>query len=241
MKQELSKPNARLAALEARPIIIIVDADAQQRLTHVESWIDPGNPDGLFKSINQQLNKHANLLNIQERRNRENNLLISGLHVSGTKIKEELNDFLLSRFRLKDQIVDAKIISKFESKPVIVMKLLSRESRMSILKIKRENFFEKHIFINPDLTPDDARLHKKLRTKAREARDDGKTARVRNGKIQIENIWYTLNEQTGHIHGRPSGETQEGMSKNFWTVSFLLERPWIGKPNKCRGWWSETF
>lgn len=48
-------------------------------------------------------------------------------------------------------------------------------------------------------TPEVAKIYKILRSKVREAREAGKNARIGNGSIQIDNIWYLLNPQTGQL------------------------------------------
>lgn len=123
LKEEVTKVNSRLAILESRSVT--QDAEIQARLAKVEAWTSSDNLEGAFKSINKQLNKHANCLNNQERRSRENNLVISGLEVSRDNAEKEINTFLLSKFGLKDQVIKAKLLSKPVKKPLVLIKMSS--------------------------------------------------------------------------------------------------------------------
>lgn len=84
------------------------------------------------------------------------------------------------------------------------------------MQLKKEKLIEKHIFINPELTPDDARIDKILRLKVREFRENGISVRIRRGAIEADGIWYVLNEETGQLieRGAHSRTTRDESSKN---------------------------
>lgn len=82
---------------------------------------------------------------------------------------------------------------------MLLIKFHSHQAKLTILKIKKEKLTGNNIFINPDLTSEVARIDKLFRIKAREYRESGKNVRIRNGTLQVDGLWYTINEETGQL------------------------------------------
>lgn len=140
--------------------------------------------------LNNTVSKCVNWINKQERLSRRNNIVIKGVHFEQSNLPQQVRDFLETRLGLKEEVVSARKLPTPGPSPSYLAVLSSWESKLRILRAEREKLRNFPIYINQDLTPKDKHVQFLLRTKAREARAEGKSVQLRNDESRIENKWY---------------------------------------------------
>ena len=201
VQAEMEIMRTKLAGLEERILNLEVsqrpNLSAEPILTSNHSQLEKANTEALEIKLNlvsKVLEDQQKLIEMKERAERANNVVIFGLAESNThSVSEEVSDLFNTKLGQPDvHIASARRLGKLEQnrgkpRPVLVS-LVSSFDKATVMKNKK-NLAGTKIFINNDLTKEQAREDKRLRDiKKRMMQDEsyhGKKISIYKGKIYV--------------------------------------------------------
>lgn len=133
-----------------------------------------------------------------ERRERKNNIVITGLEEVGASVEKEVEEWMKKELRVEIKVKKAYKINKGR---MIVATLENWEQKRNLMENKKklkERSGEK-IYIDDDLTKNEREIQRQLREMAKEERKRGKRANVGYKKIWIEGKCMKWDGKTGGI------------------------------------------
>lgn len=125
-------------------------------------------------------------IEMKERAERKNNLVITGLQETGENLKEKVEKWVEKELDVKIEVKEA---FKMGEGRLTLVKLEKWEQKREVMGRKsrlREKNVGTKIFIDDDLTKDERRIQKQLREFAREEREKGRRAKVGYKKVWID-------------------------------------------------------
>lgn len=139
---------------------------------------------------------------------RKNNIIIHGFQVHQEALRDEIENFISSEFGLQNSILEVASIPNRARKNIIRVKLVSWETKLSILRQKR-SLMGRDIFIDQDLTIKERQTAKKLRDIYKARRAEGHTVKMGYNKLYIDNIPYYWSEKDKNVKKSNRAETNE--------------------------------
>lgn len=129
----------------------------------------------------------------EERCKRRNNIVITGLTTTRGKEKEAIEDLITAKLKVQAKITNAYQIGKEQQSHVIIAEVESWERKQEIManKMKLRNT---RIYINNDLTTEERRIQKEIRSIAREEKAKGNKVKTGYQKIILNDKEYRWNE-----------------------------------------------
>lgn len=129
-----------------------------------------------------------------ERREKRNNIIITGLQMEGQSSIKEATETLFSELTdRKMEISDAYQIGKLKT----VVKMATLNDKISVMKNKGKLRIKKSvkpIFLDDDMTQEDRKIQYRARQFAKENKKEGNRIKIGFQKVQINENWYTWNE-----------------------------------------------
>lgn len=163
------------------------------REMRIENEIIKNENEGLKKEIKQIKERLERIENI----NRRKNIVLQGLPIKNndhTIMKEEMENFMEEKLNIDIKI---KSVKKLGNKTCLI-ELENENEKVKVMKNKsklRRNKREK-IFINDDMSKEERLIQGKIRKKAQEEKNKGKTVRIGFQKLVIDNEeWRWDNER----------------------------------------------
>ena len=150
---------------------------------------------GLKKRVTELERKDV----MRERKERRNNIIVSGMKLSPEKRKTGALKQEVQRLLKQKQVAEVNIESAFhlsqdeKGNSRIVATLRTFEEKMAVMKGK-SGLAGTEIYVGDDLTEQDRRMQKEVRDKAREERGKGKVVKTGFGRINIDGKWMKWSE-----------------------------------------------
>lgn len=141
--------------------------------------------------LTANVNRALETMDQLERRNIKLNLVIRGLSQDNVSIEERAKNLLAEKFNIQEGITSVKSVDN-GSKAIVTVN--SWNTKLSILKRKKDILANTRIFIDPDLTQREQRIAAELRRIAREKKLEGPQVRLSYQRIRIDEQWYTWDD-----------------------------------------------
>lgn len=145
----------------------------------------------LEASLALNLNNTLVKLDAKERELRKLNVIIRGLPNEQSNSSENVKKFLQDKFNLGEEITAVKSVGVSQW-PVVTF--ANWDTKLSVLKKKREVLRNTNIYIDADLTPREESIMNKLRGIARGERSKGAKVQVKHLKICMRGHWLAWDE-----------------------------------------------
>lgn len=151
------------------------------------------------KILETRMNKMENEKEINEKEKRKNNIIISGVEFKEKEIITETRNFIKKELGVEVNIKEAFYIRKNANK-IILAKIETWGEKLSIMRNKNKlRSMNTKIFIDNDLTPLERDIKRKIKGIAEEEKKKGSTVKIGYQKIQINEDWYTWENETSNI------------------------------------------
>lgn len=180
--------------------------EMNKRFAQLERKMDSG-----FKFINDQMEKRMNKLEEEnkslkikqdemenrieamERREKRNNIVISGLQTDNA-IRDSIESLFSEITVRKIEINDAFKIGKNK----VLVKMRNFDEKLIVMKnkIKLNNGKAEKIYLDDDLCNKDRQIQFKARQLAKERKNEGQRVKVGFKKVKINDSWHYWNEKT---------------------------------------------
>lgn len=147
-----------------------------------------------------KLQKVERIIEMQEKRDKINNIIIKGAKINNENVKEQVEQLLDSKLGVKSKIVWAAHRGYNEN--IIV-------ARLENLEMKKEIFTNKaklrgsDIFIEEDMTRTEREIQRRVVAAAREERKKGKVVKIGFHKISVDGKWYNWHQDRQTDNSRP--------------------------------------
>lgn len=145
----------------------------------------------------QLMKRIENLENRAEREEKEKrmkNIVIKGIEITKGKEQEEVEIFLKDRLKVNTKISQAYQITKDDKTIMVVAKVESLEKKHEIMSTKNV-LKDTKIFIDNDLTVEERKIQKEIRSIAKDERDNGKKVKVGFMKMYIDGEEYRWDKE----------------------------------------------
>lgn len=159
----------------------------------------------ILSNVSQHLlRENENLKNkikYLEKANKKNNIIIFGLEVTNERLPlpqlasfvcEKLKEFLHIQIGISD-INNVYLIGKNQTKRPVIIEFISRIKKYEVLQA-RINLKGSRIYINNDLTTDEIKEYKILRTHLSLAKQKKLKAYIKGNKLYVNDDIYTAND-----------------------------------------------
>lgn len=183
----MASVNARLASIENVQTQVKVNFEA--RLTQVEASCSSsacGDVE-IIRRLEDRLEAH-------ERASKQNNIVIRGLSLPLTGLKDHVIKFLNDKFNYSGQVSKVKPLGKMaknlENTDFVAVTLESFEDKLQILRSKKNLADLGTVYVQADLTEKESKCAYELRNFARNLKPDGKGIRYSYQKVFVHNAWY---------------------------------------------------
>lgn len=157
------------------------------------------------KSIDREMQKEVKGLKkkmeLQERKEKRNNILIRGLNYNRVEAKKKVEELLEQKFGIKGGIKEMELKGRGQEIKVVEVKLESWEIKQEIMSRKGKLDLGK-VFIDHDLTEEERWIQTRLREIAAKERSEDKEVRVRCKCIWIQGKRFDWNEEKREIEER---------------------------------------
>lgn len=140
-----------------------------------------------INTLEKKINQLEERLEIKERKERKQNIIIKGLKMEKESLAENIENFITKELRVECEIREAYKIGV--NKDIIVAKTQTWEEKIQIMKAKNK-LGERKIYIENDMTKGELETQKKIRQLAFEEKQKGNRVKVGYKKISINNIQY---------------------------------------------------
>lgn len=146
----------------------------------------------------------------RERGERRRNLLVKGVTEGERVLKEEVEK-VIRRLGAEVRIEDIRKIEagKMDKGGLVVIKVGSEGERREVLrnkwKLRGEN-----VWIEEDLTWEERKVRWKLRELVSEQRSEGKLARLGQGGVWMEEVWWKWDEDRGELRDGRGRKWEKG-------------------------------
>lgn len=137
--------------------------------------------------IEAKLRRVERVLEMQERKEKMNNIVIKGAKIGNENIKLQVEQLLESKLGVGNCVTWAATRGNNENK-IIVAGIENFERKKEILKNKHK-LRGSNIFIDWDLTRAEREVQNKIVSMAREERSKGKEVKIGFQKIRVNGIW----------------------------------------------------
>lgn len=132
-----------------------------------------------------------------ERKVRKNNIIIFGIEKNTSNILESIVTLFNETLEIPVKHIDINDVYRLDTKsseePPIVVEFISYQQKLAVLK-NAYKLKGRNIFIARDQCQEDRENTKKLLIHQKEARNKGKTAYIKGGKLFVENESYTIDQ-----------------------------------------------
>ena len=130
----------------------------------------------------------------EDREERRRNIAIKGLRLEGKELKDGVEE-IFKRIETKVEVEAVRKIGKEgrRGEGIALVKLKNMEHKREVMRKKR-SLYGRSERIEHDLTWGERKMQYRLREIAGEEREKGNKSWVKNGKIQIEGIWWEWDE-----------------------------------------------
>lgn len=175
---------------------------------------------GSIKEVTYEINKLKDQVQeletrclLLERKSRKNNIVIFGLEVKQNDLVEKTVNTINDLFQInliQSELNNVYKIGGKDTAPIIVeFKSFLRKSEVFKDPSKLKLLKESSISVANDLCKEDRETQKILRKHMREAIRDGKQARIRGNKLEIEGDIFTVQDISDYDSTGPESETEE--------------------------------
>lgn len=189
--QALQEVNQRIDAIESRlpeEQQMQQNEELQTRVAALErKTTQPHQIAVPSEEIRQQLEDCRAWIERNERQLRRNNLVLRGWEPTTNNLVQEVNQFLANKFQVHDVVASVSRIGRGKA---LLIRLADGESKISILKAKRDKLNGTKIFIDPDRTPLQQKIETQIREAAWKERTSGKTVMRQGLRLRIDDEWY---------------------------------------------------
>lgn len=146
------------------------------------------------KQLSKRIENLEDRAEKEERKKRKNNIVVKGIQVTKGKEKEQLEAFLKEEVKVNAKILKAYQTEKEQRTDRIVAEVESWSMKQEIMtnKFKLRNT---KIYIDNDLTVEERRIQKEIRSIAREEKGKGKKVKIGYQKITIGNEEFRWNKE----------------------------------------------
>lgn len=159
----------------------------EQKLEELEGRVQMEAERRAEDELNGEVERMRRLIEIQDRRERKNNVVIRGLMVSKERVKEQVERFFRETLSVRGDIIWTKIAG-LQGREVIIAGLKNWEDKQEVMKNKCKLRGSK-IFINHDYTKAERDIQSKIVEAAREERKKGRAVKVGYKKIMVDGKW----------------------------------------------------
>lgn len=136
-----------------------------------------------------------------EKREKEKNVIITGVKVRQESVKEDIEHFLHTNLNIDTNIEEAKLNISRRQTPYVIVKLKNVEDKKRIMKEKRKLKGTK-MFIDEDRTAEERKTQMKIKEKADKEKSEGKKVRMGFKKLWIEDQLFIWDEKKQEIRRR---------------------------------------
>lgn len=143
--------------------------------------------------IKKKIEKLENREEDRERRNRKNNIVITGIEIAQENMIENVKQFIKQDLGVEIGVTETYTVGKEKGTRMIIAKINSWEEKQEIMHNKGKLKGRK-IYVNHDLTVRERNIQRKLRDIAKENTEQGRRTQVAYKKIKIEGKWFSWNE-----------------------------------------------
>lgn len=152
-------------------------------------------------SIITKLSEMEYKMELRERKERRNNIIIKGVKLDEQNLKESALEFLKDKMNVDIQAQRVFKLGGYDNNGMVLLELESREDKMQVMKAKF-HLKGSNIFVDDDLTPKEQEIQRNIRDIAKREEQKGQKVRVGYKKLEINGQWLKWNERKNVLeHG----------------------------------------
>ncbi|XP_011698659.1 PREDICTED: putative golgin subfamily A member 6-like protein 6 [Wasmannia auropunctata] len=136
----------------------------------------------------REVNNLRRKLELMERKERKNKIVIKDLKLEVGREREEIGEFMEMEFEARNDIKNIEIVGKGE-KRIAVVEIIRWERKQAIMD-KKSKLKGRKIFVDNDLTEEEKNIQKLIAKRAKIERGKGKKVKVGYRRIMIEDVMY---------------------------------------------------
>lgn len=146
------------------------------------------------KELKQAVNKLESKIEMIEKREKKNNIIIKGVKIDEADNSEKLSQLIKDKMEVDIKIKSVQIIKKYD-KPIVLARIDAWEDKIQIMKNKHK-LRKTDVYIENDMTAEEREVQAMIRNFARQEREKGKAAIVKYRKLIIDGVlWVWDNNQ----------------------------------------------
>lgn len=193
LKQELRKRKEKWEQEQHRKLKVL-EEKLEEEETQGKEWKEEietesvEHKEGVEREGTGELKEIKKVLELKERKERRNNIIIKGLQTEGGQMSKKIEEFLSEKLRIQEKIESSTKIDMGRNNNEGVLVRLSDHKKKGAIMEKNKMLRGTQIFIDDDLTKEERKIQMRLKEKMKEERNKGNRVRIGYQKIEINGV-----------------------------------------------------